>query len=503
MTIAVDNKMTSPAAGQSDIPVHAFDLLQSGVAILDSQRCFVYYNAGFARFLAEQTGLELTVQDLLGQPLPIKTLWDCEPASTGVHWELIAPGGRHKLVAERTGAASPLSALHREARYLLQLRNVSEQEQSSLHLGDAITVGQNDGKDKLELLSSFSHEFRTPLNAVLGFGNLLLGELDANQGQREYVEGIISAGSHLLKLVNEILTLSKAEYDCSEIALSTENVDVDEVIRDCVALMQPLALNANVSIVHQGKPARLICDPTRLRQVLLNLLSNAIKYNIDGGKVVIRCEASGGRCSGIEVRDTGTGIPEELLETIFSPFKRLLFNSGNMEGSGIGLMLTRRLVNMMGGQIRVASRPGRGSVFVVDFSLEEDMAGTAGIARQHVLWIGAETGERRFAQQLLELRPSIRMSNFRQIPVAEAGNPELSPDLLLLDAASLPEQDQQTMTAVKNWLREVPGIALTVPGKPVLNRHLGELGVTSRIEAPLDPVCFLDLADQFLEGRSQ
>lgn len=501
MTAAVENRHAGVQPDQSDTPLHAFDLLQSGVAVLDTGRRFVYYNPAFARFLGEQTGLELTVQDLLGQALPIQTLWDCEPAGTGIRWELLAPGGRHKLVAERISTGSPLSVLHDDANYFLQLHAVTNAEQEAVNLGNAITVGQHDDKEKLELLSSFSHEFRTPLNAVLGFGNLLLGELNSNQSQREYVEGIISAGSHLLKLVNEILTLSKAEYNCSEIALSTENVDVDEVVKDCVALMQPLALSANVSLVHQGKAARLICDPTRLRQVLLNLLSNAIKYNKDGGKVVIRCDATGGRCSGIEVRDTGTGIPEELLETIFNPFKRLLFNTGNLEGSGIGLMLTRRLVNMMGGQIRVASRPGSGSVFAVDFNLEEDMAGTAGIARQDVVWIGADSESRRFVAQLLGLRPRIKMRSYDGIARLEPGDLSRRPDLVLLDCARLNGQNREAALQLKALVQDVPAIAVSDSVDPEIDQLYADIGVCDRVATPVDPVHFLELADQHLEAQ--
>lgn len=480
-----------------------FDCVENGVAFLDSQRRFLYYNPVFNRFLCEQTGLELNATDLLGQSLPIASFWEAEPSSEQTPWRLQTPGGKCTLSGERLSRESSLLGLHPQATYMLQLSLNTRAQSREAHLANAITVGNQDDREKLELLTSFSHEFRTPLNAVMGFGNLLLDEVADNPRQRDFVEGIIGAGSHLLKLVNEILTLSRADYECSEIALSTENVDVGELISESIAMLQPLLDSADVSLTQTGPGARLICDRTRLKQVMLNLLSNAIKYNKPGGEVVVKCLAVGNRCAGIEVRDTGIGIPAEMTETIFNPFKRLFQGKPNTEGSGLGLMLTRRLVNMMGGQVRVASQPDAGSVFTVDFNLDEDMAGTAGLSRQSVLWLGRDAESAQFAQHLLGLRPGIHVQIYDYIPVAELGNGDIQADVVFVNTDLLDKAQVEEQVILKSLLQSTPGIGIVNDEQEGLARNLFELGVVKRVDSPLDPVGFLGLFDRVLDGARE
>lgn len=494
MRTEVQQVNSQPGAVVNPLPSGLFDSLNVGIALLDSEHRFVYYNSSFNRFLCSQTGLDLNTTDLIGQSFPLESFWEAQPAEPGISWQLESPGGDYSLSGQQLLDNDTLKQFVSETQYLLQVTAVAKNKPGEPELASAITLGQGNEKEKLELLSSFSHEFRTPLNAVMGFGNLLLDDVEKPE-HREYVQGIVSAGSHLLKLVNEILTLSKAEYESTEISLRTENIDVDEVIAECVALMQPMAANANVTVVQSGSSGRLICDRTRLRQVLLNLLSNAIKYNEENGQVVVRGLAIGNRCAGIEVQDNGLGIPASLSETIFNPFRRLLTSGVRKEGSGLGLMLTRRLVNLMGGRVRLASQAGTGSVFAVDFNLEDEMAGTAGIDRKTVLLLCANPSQRSFASELLELRPAIDVISSSSLPLASLGNQEFEPDLVIVASDVLQAMEIEELAMLKNLLAQCPGVGLVPESDSEGVRMLIELGVIKRLALAFDPIEFLAMLD--------
>jgi|GEM_PF-4571196 len=463
----------------------SFDQLLWGVALLDAERRLHYYNPEFTSFLCAQTGLQLTEKDLLGHTLPLDSLWDAEPEPPKSRWQLLTPNGKFTIVAERLNGDSHLRQLHPELNYMLQLHPNSATQQIPGELASAITVGHSSNKEKLELLTSFSHEFRTPLNAVLGFGNLLLEEVESKT-QKQHVESILTAGTHLLKLVNEILTLSKADYDGSELNMQTENVDVQRVVSECVSLLQPIAEQSGITIEQSGDACFLICDRTRLRQIILNLLTNAIRYNKPHGTVVIKSLAVGNRCSGIEVQDTGDGIPPALADTIFNPFKRLLLQSGKREGSGIGLMLTRRLINMMGGRIRVSSRLGQGSVFAVDFNLDDDLAGTAGLSTREVLWIGRDCEARRFASSLVNLRSALRLRCADQVPALPLK--EQLPDLIIVDGELSAALDAEQSTALQALLRKSSALGISDPAQQILEIKLSELGILNQLPRNFSPV---------------
>ena len=224
---------------------------------------------------------------------------------------------------------------------------------------------------KSEFLSRMSHELRTPLNAILGFGQLL--ELDADTvAQRESVEHILKGGRHLLGLIDEVLDISRIET--GRLELETTPVVVGPVLEEAVALVRHAAKGRAVDIdLPGGMPGsiRVWADPMRLRQVLVNLLSNAVKYNVPGGRVGLRVSPSpagggGGSTVRLEVWDTGRGIPVEQHGRLFTPFERLGAEHGAVEGTGIGLVIVKRLVQAMGGTIGVRSAAGEGSTFWVD-----------------------------------------------------------------------------------------------------------------------------------------
>ncbi|MEI7446343.1 MAG: PAS domain S-box protein, partial [Burkholderiales bacterium] len=221
---------------------------------------------------------------------------------------------------------------------------------------------------KSDFLSRMSHELRTPLNAVLGFAQLMEIDTDAPLPpvQRERVRAVREAGGHLGALIDEVLDLTRIESD--RMRLQREAIDVRAVCRQSLKLVSLPAADAGVRLVglpEDGPPLAVHADPTRLRQVLVNLMSNAVKYNRRGGTVRIEAGEHDGRWTWISVEDDGPGLTATELSRLFEPFERLGREHGDIEGSGIGLALSRRLVELMGGRIEVDSVAGRGSVFRV------------------------------------------------------------------------------------------------------------------------------------------
>ncbi len=219
---------------------------------------------------------------------------------------------------------------------------------------------------KSQFLSRMSHELRTPLNAILGFGQVLeLGQHDEQDGQA--VEHILKGGRHLLALVDEVLDLARVET--GELALKLSAVSVEKLLSECVGLVARLAQTRGVSCSVKVTTAchlQVRADEQRLRQVLLNLLSNAIKYNRDGGRVSLSCRrARNGRVR-VKVQDTGHGISAEDLARLFVPFERLGQELGEVEGTGLGLVVSKQLMEAMEGSLHATSQPGRGSTFWIE-----------------------------------------------------------------------------------------------------------------------------------------
>lgn len=215
-----------------------------------------------------------------------------------------------------------------------------------------------------EALSRVSHEFRTPLNAILGFGELLaLDQL--SESQRHSVEQILAGGRHLLALVEDLLDLSRVA--AGNLDLEPAPVDLEAEIAQAVALTGALATEKSLTLDVElaGGPLYARADRRRLKQVLLNLISNAIKFNRPGGSITLRLRTDGKGTVRIDVRDTGAGMTRAQLQRLFVPFERLNASAHGIEGNGLGLALSKALAEAMGGTIAVASTPGAGSVFTV------------------------------------------------------------------------------------------------------------------------------------------
>jgi PAS domain S-box-containing protein len=250
-------------------------------------------------------------------------------------------------------------------------RNIAERKQfervlqeKNTELEGARAVAEKANLAKSEFLSSMSHELRTPLNAVLGFAQLMESATPLpSPAQKLSIEQILKGGWYLLRLINEILDLSMIES--GKVSLALESMALSEVLKDCQVMIAPLALSRHIAIdfPDNGEPYYVYADRTRIKQVMINLLSNAIKYNRDDGRVSVRCEPLPDGRLRVSVSDTGVGLAPAQLAQLFQPFNRLGQEAGSAEGTGIGLVVTKQLVELMDGTIGVDSVVGEGSTF--------------------------------------------------------------------------------------------------------------------------------------------
>jgi len=311
-------------------------------------------------------------------------------------------------------------------------------------------------KAKSEFLSSMSHELRTPLNAIIGFSQLLAMDCD-DDAEAENIAEIEKAGHHLLNLINEVLDLSKIES--GKVSINLEEIALADVLADCRSLSESLAKRFNIKlIIDSSTDLTVFADSTRLKQVLSNLISNAIKYNRANGKVTVTVSKKDfSERVRIEVEDTGPGIADDKHEQLFEAFNRIGAENSGIEGTGIGLMITRQLVEMMGGEIGLTSEVGVGSCFWVDIpahamlddNLDEQqeqqeqsetaLASCAESIEQEqsmlhtVLYVEDNPANLRLVERIF-----LRMENIRLQATMDASTglemiAEQKPDLLLLD----------------------------------------------------------------------
>lgn len=222
---------------------------------------------------------------------------------------------------------------------------------------------------KSEFLSSMSHELRTPLNAILGFGQML--ELDSDtftNTQQTNIQEILDAGNHLLALINQVLDLAKIES--GKVDITIESVDFNEVLEQSTTLIRPLAAKRNIELTNlvSGNGYIVHADKVRLMQVLVNILSNAVKYNRENGQIIISDEVMDKQRLRINVTDSGAGISKQNIDKLFTSFERLDMKD-NVEGTGIGLVICKNLIDLMGGDIGVTSTQDKGSTFWIEIAL--------------------------------------------------------------------------------------------------------------------------------------
>ncbi len=365
---------------------------------------------------------------------------------------------------------------------------------------------------KSEFLSRMSHELRTPLNAVIGFGQLLEME-ELTPDQRDGVERIVHAGRHLLSLINEVLEISRIE--AGRLAMSLEPVPVGETVESAVSLVRPLAAHRAIE-VELGLPADeryVVADRQRLQQVLLNFLSNAVKYNREGGRITVACAALADGRLRIGVTDTGPGLGPAELARLFTPFDRLGAETSGVEGTGLGLTLSKRFVEAMGGRVHVESAVGVGSTFAVELAAatapDQDLheavlpapatAATAGT----VLYVEDNLANVRLVERVLQRRPRIILLPAAQGRLGLDLAREHRPDLILLDSHLPDVPGAEVLRRLREEPRtaRIPVVMVSADATPGEIRRLLEAGAEAYLTKPLDVRQFLDVVDRLLAGE--
>jgi PAS domain S-box-containing protein len=333
--------------------------------------------------------------------------------------------------------------------YLLIGTDNSVRKQVELALNKAMAVAEKANLAKSDFLSSMSHELRTPLSAILGFAQLMeSGSPSPTASQKRSIDQILQAGWYLLELINEILDLALIES--GKLSLSLEPISLAEVMHECQDMIEPQAQKRGISVAFPqfDIPYFVEADRTRVKQVLINLLSNAIKYNKVGGTVVVdHATSTPGRIR-ICVKDSGEGLTAEKLAQLFQPFNRLGQEANGEEGTGIGLVTTKRLIELMGGSVGAESSVGAGSVFWIELNLttqRQPAGGTeisSAVAHAQVqsnaqmrtlLYVEDNPANLMLIEDLIARRPDIRLLSARDgnrgIEIARASQP----DVILMD----------------------------------------------------------------------
>jgi PAS domain S-box-containing protein len=394
--------------------------------------------------------------------------------------------------------------------YLLGIsEDITERKQADDAVRAARTEAERANRAKTEFLSRMSHELRTPLNAILGFSQLIeMDELTADQ--RENVAYISQAGRHLLQLINEVLDISRVES--GQMSISREPVAVSEVIHELTALVKPLADARRISleVADVDGAAYVLADRQRLNQVLLNLLSNAVKYNRDGGTIRVETGPVEGGMLRITVSDTGHGIAAEHRERLFRPFDRLGAETSAVEGTGMGLALSKGLVEAMAGSIGVDSTPGAGSAFWIELALAESQLQryerTAGSVDAHsthptrlvILQIDDNASSVRLVERIVSRRPGTELLSAPQgqlgIDLARRHRPGLI--LLDLDLPDIAGPEVLRQLRADPVTRDVPVVVLSANSDGGRHERLLKAGAFGYLDKPLDVTQFLAIIDR-------
>ncbi|HZR09211.1 MAG TPA: PAS domain S-box protein [Myxococcales bacterium] len=401
-------------------------------------------------------------------------------------------------------------------------RDLTERKQVEETLTQAKRTAEKANLAKSDFLSSMSHELRSPLNAILGFAQLMESDpASVTPSQKASIAEILRAGWYLLDLINEILDL--AQIESGKLSVSQEPTSFAEVILECQAMIEPQAQKAGVRMTFPefDGPRFVLADRTRLKQVLINLLSNAVKYNQSGGTVVLDCASPAPGRVRISVTDTGAGLSPEKLGQLFQPFNRLGEERGAVEGTGIGLVMSKRLVELMGGVIGVESKVGVGSVFWFELvsadapspgsSTIQPVPVSAAAARQQaplrtLLYVEDSAANLKLVEQLIARRPGMRLFSAvdgnRGIQLARAQQPEVIlmdinlPGISGIEALKILRDDPATA--------HIPVVALSANAMPRdIERGL-EAGFFSYLTKPIRVTEFmasLDTAFEFAQGR--
>jgi signal transduction histidine kinase/ActR/RegA family two-component response regulator len=355
---------------------------------------------------------------------------------------------------------------------------------------------------KSEFLSSMSHELRTPLNAILGFAQLLeSGSPEPTDSQTKKLNQITKAGWYLLELINQILEL--AVIESGKLSVSHENISLDEVIRECQIMIEPQSRDHNIQLhILPIDPTLIVVgDKTRLKQVLFNLLSNAIKYNKNLGSVIVMCSESTKGKIRISIKDSGLGLSEEKLNQLFQPFNRLGQEKGLNQGTGIGLMISKELVELMDGTIGVKSTVGIGTEFWVEFnsatppktfkliskSLDSKSQEELITTKYVLLYVEDNLANQMLIEQIIEDHPNLSLLTACDGNMGVALARAHLPDLILLDINLLGISGFETLKILQNdqATANIPVIAISASAMPHDREKALEAGFRSYLSKPI------------------
>jgi PAS domain S-box-containing protein len=485
----------------------AFDDAPVGMAIATLDMRFDRVNAAFCDLIGYSEG------ELIGRST-VDIAHPDDRGTMGKHVEGVIAGTRSSFTVEervvrkdgtvvwvRIAASMMRNAPDEEQRLLAHVEDISERRRAAEELLRAREEAERANRAKSEFLSRMSHELRTPLNAVLGFAQLLESD-DLSGDQRESVTRILSGGYHLLNLVNDVLDMSAIE--AGHLPIATERVEVATVVRETVELMRPLASERSIR-THVELPefdVAVLANAQRLKQVLLNLVSNAVKYSRPDADVTVAVEPAGDARLRIHVIDSGGGIPAEKVERAFLPFERL-GERREVEGTGLGLPLSRSLVQAMGGTLTVESGPG-GSTFTVELPVAEGAqeepepaggtAGTTAGARppaerpRRVLYIEDNPSNVALMEALVARRDDLELHAAQRGHAGIELARRLVPDVVVLDL-HLPDMTGEAVIAALREDEATSGVPVVVVTADVTREHeqrLRDAGTTAYLTKPLD-----------------
>ncbi|AQT60428.1 ATP-binding protein [Cellvibrio sp. PSBB023] len=400
--------------------------------------------------------------------------------------------------------------------YLLIGTDSSQRKQAELKLNQAMAIAEKANLAKSDFLSSMSHELRTPLSAILGFAQLIeSGNPPPTATQKRSIDQILQAGWYLLELINEILDLALIES--GKLSLSLEPMGLADVMLECAAMIEPQAHKRGIHVTFPPLGMRYFvkADRTRVKQVLINLLSNAIKYNSVGGSVKVTCEERIPGRIRISVEDAGSGLAPEQIEQLFQPFNRLGQEANAEEGTGIGLVMTKRLVELMGGAIGLDSVVGQGCVFWVEMDLTNTRVQDVGEVSDEPTKIYRQTNEEQhlllyvednpanlmLVEDLIARRPDIKLITARDGLEGVALARSALPDMILMDI-NLPGISGITallILAKDPTTKHIPIVALSANAMPRDIAKGLEAGFFRYLTKPIKVNEFMDTLDLTLK----
>jgi PAS domain S-box-containing protein len=391
-------------------------------------------------------------------------------------------------------------------------RDLTERRAWADELHRAKEHAEQASRAKSEFLSRMSHELRTPLTSVIGFSELLLKD-GLTPDQELKLTHILKAGRHLLGLIDELLDIERVE--AGTMTTSPEPIQVGGLLRDAIALAEPQAAERDLRIRADLEACRdryVMADQQRLRQVVLNLLSNAVKYNRERGEVSLRTEVTDDESLRIHLSDTGSGLTDEQLRRLFVPFERLGAEETSIEGTGLGLVVSQRLIELMGGRLSAQSKVGVGSTFTIELGLTEaprvtadepapaaESNGVRPLSGRTVLYIEDNLANLDLVRELLG-DAGARLLTARDGRSGFGVARQQRPDLILLDLHLPDLSGEQILAALSQdtALREIPVIAVSANAERDRMRDVFNCGVAAYMTKPFDTTSLVESIEQAL-----